>query len=44
MLPQVAETELGASSAEVLAELRYDLPATYAFHKCVVPPPFIFDV
>ena len=25
--------ELQASSAEVLAELRYDLPATYAFHR-----------
>jgi hypothetical protein len=25
--------ELGCSEAEVLAELRYDLPATYKFHK-----------
>lgn len=27
--------ELQAVSAEVLAELRYDLPATYAFHRSV---------
>lgn len=32
---RVAEKELGAVSAKVLAELRYDLPATYAFHRCV---------
>lgn len=25
--------ELGAQQAEVLAELRYDLPATMRFHK-----------
>ena len=25
--------ELGATSAEVLAQLRYDLPATMKFHK-----------
>lgn len=30
---QVAMRELRAKSAEVLAELRYDLPATYAFHR-----------
>ena len=27
--------ELGAGSAEVLAEMRYDLPATMCFHKWV---------
>lgn len=31
--------ELRAKSAEVLAELRYDLPDTYAFHRRV-PFPF----
>lgn len=30
---RVAEKELGAVSAQVLAELRYDLPASYAFHR-----------
>eukprot|EP00891_Asterochloris_glomerata_P008394 jgi/Astpho2/8394/fgenesh1_pm.00122_%23_28_t len=30
---QVATQQLGAASAEVLAELRYDLPASYVFHK-----------
>ena len=30
---QVAVSELGADSAEVLAQLRYDLPASYAFHR-----------
>jgi len=25
------------AAAEVLAQLRYDLPATYKFHKCVLP-------
>lgn len=32
-LQKLALRELGCSSAEVLAELRYDLPATYKFHK-----------
>ena len=27
-------SELGAASAEVLAQLRYDLPASFAFHRC----------
>lgn len=30
----LARRELGCSEAEVLCELRYDLPATYKFHKC----------
>ena len=30
---KLARRELGAVSAEVLAQLRYDLPATYSFHK-----------
>lgn len=30
---QLARGTLGARSAEVLAQLRYDLPASYAFHK-----------
>ncbi|GAB4819806.1 hypothetical protein N2152v2_006852 [Parachlorella kessleri] len=30
---RVALRELGAVEAEVLAQLRYDLPASYAFHK-----------
>lgn len=30
---RVARKELGAVSAEVLAQLRYDLPASYSFHK-----------
>ena len=30
---KVATQQLGAASAEVLAELRYDLPASYVFHK-----------
>ncbi len=30
---RVANGELGASFAEVLAEMRYDLPASYSFHK-----------
>ena len=30
---RVARRDLGAASAEVLAELRYDLPASYAFHR-----------
>lgn len=32
-ISKVAKKELGATSAEVLAQLRYDLPATYKFHK-----------
>ena len=32
-LLKVALRELGCSEAEVIAELRYDLPATYRFHK-----------
>ena len=30
---KLARRELGAASAEVLAELRYDLPASYSFHR-----------
>jgi rRNA N6-adenosine-methyltransferase METTL5 len=33
---ELAQRELGASSAEVLFQLRYDLPASYAFHKKAV--------
>ncbi len=32
-IQRVALRELGAVQAEVLAQLRYDLPASYAFHK-----------
>ncbi|KAK9807715.1 hypothetical protein WJX72_007040 [[Myrmecia] bisecta] len=32
-IQRVAKKELGAASAKVLAELRYDLPASYVFHK-----------
>ena len=32
-IAKIAKKELGAKSAEVLAQLRYDLPATYKFHK-----------
>lgn len=32
-LQKVALKELGCTEAQVLAELRYDLPATYKFHK-----------
>eukprot|EP00958_Prasinococcus_capsulatus_P014611 scaffold1536_cov397-Prasinococcus_capsulatus_cf.AAC.6 len=32
-LTKFAYRELRAKSAEVLAELRYDLPSTYKFHK-----------
>jgi predicted RNA methylase len=32
-LQKLAARELGCSEAHVLAELRYDLPATYKFHK-----------
>ena len=30
---RVASGELRAASAQVLAQLRFDLPATYAFHR-----------
>ena len=30
---QLAVSELGAAKAEVLAQLRYDLPASYGFHR-----------
>lgn len=30
---RVAQHELGATSAQVLAQLRYDLPSSYVFHK-----------
>jgi rRNA N6-adenosine-methyltransferase METTL5 len=30
---QLSRGELGATSAEVLVHLRYDLPASYSFHK-----------
>lgn len=32
-IQRLAERELRATSAEVLAQLRYDLPASYKFHK-----------
>ncbi|KAK9902139.1 hypothetical protein WJX75_005634 [Coccomyxa subellipsoidea] len=32
-LHRVAQKELSAASAEVIAQLRYDLPASYAFHR-----------
>ena len=32
-IAKVATRDLGFKSAEVLAQLRYDLPATYKFHK-----------
>ncbi|EFN52561.1 hypothetical protein CHLNCDRAFT_138547 [Chlorella variabilis] len=32
-IQRLAERELRAASAEVLAQLRYDLPASYKFHK-----------
>lgn len=32
-IKKVATKELGARSAAVVAQLRYDLPATYAFHR-----------
>ncbi|GAQ78220.1 hypothetical protein KFL_000090660 [Klebsormidium nitens] len=32
-IQRVALKELGAKSAEVICELRYNLPATYKFHK-----------
>ena len=32
-IAKIAKRELGAVSAEVLAQLRYDLPATYSFHR-----------
>lgn len=33
---RTADKELRAASSEVLAQLRFDLPASYAFHRC--PP------
>ena len=30
---RVAQRELSAAAAEVIAQLRYDLPASYAFHR-----------
>ncbi len=32
-IKKYAEKELGAVSAKVVAEMRYDLPASYRFHK-----------
>jgi len=32
-ISKLAKKELGAVSAEVLAKLRYDLPASYSFHR-----------
>lgn len=32
-IAKFAQRELGLKKAEVLAQLRYDLPATYKFHK-----------
>lgn len=34
-IQKVAMQQLKAKSAEVLAQLRYDLPSTFAFHKYV---------
>ena len=33
-IKRIADKELHAASSEVLAQLRFDLPASYAFHKC----------
>ena len=33
-IQRAADMELRAASAEVLAQLRFDLPASYAFHRC----------
>lgn len=33
-IARLAKSLLGAQSAQVIAELRYDLPATYKHHKC----------
>lgn len=33
-IEKTALTHLGAESAEVVAELNYDLPATFKHHKC----------
>lgn len=38
-IKRVADKELSAASAEVLAQLRYDLPASYAFHRWVFTSP-----
>lgn len=32
-IKRTADKELHAASSEVLAQLRFDLPATYTFHK-----------
>lgn len=32
-IKRTADKELHAASSEVLAQLRFDLPATYAFHR-----------
>ena len=32
-IKRIADKELHAASSEVLAQLRFDLPASYAFHK-----------
>ena len=37
-IQRTAERELRAASAEVLAQLRFDLPASYAFHRCSTSP------
>ena len=34
---QFAKRQLHAVSAEVMAELKYDLPATYSHHRCERP-------
>lgn len=36
-IKRTADKELHAASSEVLAQLRFDLPASYAFHKCAFP-------
>ncbi len=33
-IQRTADKELCAASSEVLAQLRFDLPASYAFHRC----------
>ena len=37
-IQRTVEKELRAASAEVLAQLRFDLPASYAFHRCSSSP------
>ena len=34
-IKRTADKELHATSSEVLAQLRFNLPATYAFHRCI---------